>query len=215
MARFVLLSQYRIWQGPEVVIAPVVLAERELLQKKARKASLADEDKDDCVVDQQEAADERKTEGEVVEEKEHNPGDDGDVVVCGNGGLAGEHSKHVLEQVQKDFPPENMAASMKVLQRGASSLLRFLVAVSMRQASTARPVEVGEDGLQASRDKAPRPPEDGHQVLRGGQEEPAKADNGAAVAVLPPTRERSMYGTPLKQMQAHVDSLHQVTTSRS
>lgn len=190
----------------------MVLAERKLLQQKAQDASPADKN---CVDLDDETTDERKTEGELAEEKEHNPGDDSDMVGSGNGGLFGEQSEHALEHVleqhvQKDITPENMAPSMRVLQRGASSLLRFLVAVSMRQASTARPVESGEVGLQASRDKAPRPPEDGRQAVREGQEGPTKAGDGAAVAVLPPTRERSMYGTPLKQMQAHVDTLHQV-----
>lgn len=188
----------------------MVLAERELLQQKAQNASPAAENG----VDQHdETADERKTEGDLAEEKEHNPGDDSDMANIGNGGggFVGERPEHVLEQVQTDITPEKMAPSMRVLQRGASSLLRFLVAVSMRQASTERLVESEEVGLQGSRDKAPGQPEDGHQAVRGGQEGPTKVDGGAAVAVLPPTRERSMYGTPLKQMQAHVDSLHQVT----
>lgn len=188
----------------------MVLAERELLQQQAQNASPADENG----VDQHdETADERKTEDEVAEEKEDNPGDDSDMAGIGNGELVGEHPKRVMEhdQVQKDIiTPEKLAPSMRVLQRAASSLLRFLVAVSMRQASTERPVESREVGLQASRDKGPGQPEDGRQVVRG-QEGPTKADGGAAVSVLPPTRERSMYGTPLKQMQAHVDSLHQVT----
>lgn len=181
----------------------MVLAERELLQQKAQHAVPADEQ---CVDQVDETADEQKTEGELAEEKAHNPGDGSDMAGIGNGRLVGEHAEHVVEAIT----PEKMAPSMRVLQRGASSLLRFLVAVSMRQASTERPVESGEVGLEASRDKAPGQPEDGRQAVRG-QEEPTKADGGAAVAVLPPTRERSMYGTPLKQMQAHVDSLHQVT----
>lgn len=177
----------------------MVLAERELLQQKAHE----------CVDQDEETTDERKAEDELAEEKEHNPGDDCDMVGGGNGGLVGEQSEHVIEQVQDDITPEKMAPSVRMLQRGASSLLRFLVAVSMRQASTARPVS-GEVGSQASRDEARRPAEDGRSAVRGGKERSAKADDGAAVAALPPTRERSMYGTPLKQMQEHVDSLHQV-----
>lgn len=186
----------------------MVLAERELLQQKSQNASPTDENG----VDQHdETADERKTEGDLAEEKEHNPGDDSDMANIGNGGLVVERPEHVLEQGQTEITPEKMAPSMRVLQRGASSLLRFLVAVSMRQASTERLAQPEEVGLQGSDEKAPGQPEDGRPAVRGGQEGAAKADGGAAVAVLPPTRERSMYGTPLKQMQAHVDSLHQVT----
>eukprot|EP00903_Cladosiphon_okamuranus_P019656 g18070.t4 len=196
------------YEGPEVIIAPVVLAERELLQQQAQNVNPAYENS----VDQHdETAAERKTEGELAEEKEDNPEDDSDMAGIDNGGLVGEHPEHVLEhaQVQEDvITPEKMAPSMRVLQRAASSLLRFLVAVSMRQASTERRVESGGVGLQASRDKGPGQPEDGRRAVRG-QERPTKADGGAAVAVMPPTRERSMYGTPLEQMQAHVDSLHQ------
>ncbi|CAN0570987.1 unnamed protein product, partial [Ectocarpus sp. 12 AP-2014] len=118
-----------------------------------------------------------------------------------------------IHHAQKEITPQMMVPSMRVLQRGASSLLRFLVAVSMRQAPLASSVRPEEVGLQASINE--EQPEDTRQIERGGQERSSpNVDGGtaaaAAAAALPATRERSMYGTPLKQMQMHVDNLHQV-----
>lgn len=126
--------------------------------------------------------------------------------------------------MEKTLSPETMAPSMKVLQRGASSLLRFLVAVSMRQASLAG--STGSQGArsQAPASKAPSRVKDMRQPARGGQKlsssqasEIRTASGGAADGLvsatalpMPQTRERSMYGTPLKEMQMHVDNLHQV-----
>ncbi len=194
-------------QGPEVVIAPVVLAERELLQREAQDLNPAVSDVDvdadaDADADQDEEIAEEKTEGAVAEEKEANAGDD----------TVEKQSEYLLGH-KKEITPEMMVPSMKMLQRGASSLLRFLVAVSMRQASLARSVDSArseEARLQSSRDKVPSTPGDSRPVGRGQERSTPKADVGAVVAVLPPTRERSMYGTPLKQMQTHVDILHQV-----
>ena len=203
-------------QGPEVIIAPVVLAERELLQREAQDTHPAAGDGDSDGhgrghgrghghVDQ-DTVEEEKAEGVLTEEKEANSGDD----------AVKKQSEYVLgPHGQTEITPEMMVPSMKMLQRSASSLLRFLVAVSMRQASLAPSIDSArseEVPSQSSRDKVPtapggsRPP-----VVRGQERSTPKADVGAVVSVLPPTRDRSMYGTPLKQMQTHVDSLHQVS----
>lgn len=184
----------------------MVLAERELLQREARDLNPAD---NTCVDHSDETAEEEKSEGSLAEEKEPTAGEK----TVGSGEEFEGQTEHVLgKHVRNEITTEMMVPSMKVLQRGASSLLRFLVAVSMRQASLAGSVESEEAGVQVSRDEAPSSPEDARRVARGAQERSSsKVDSGAAAAVLPPTRERSMYGTPLKQMQTHVDTLHQVS----
>lgn len=203
---FPFLSLSFLLQGPEVVIAPAVLAERELLQREAQDLNPAvsnpDADVDVDVDQDEETVGEEKAEGALAEEKEANRGDD----------TMEKQSEYLLGR-QKEITPEMMVPSMKMLQRAASSLLRFLVAVSMRQASLARSIDSArseEVRVQGSRDKVPSTPGDSRPMGRGQERSTPKADVGTAVAVLPPTRERSMYGTPLKQMQTHVDILHQV-----
>ncbi|CAM9107710.1 unnamed protein product, partial [Ectocarpus fasciculatus] len=199
------------YEGPEVVISPAVLAERQLLQREAQDLNPAEEkgkNADDD--DGDETADEKKTEGGLAEEKERSPMDGDDDTVPSAGHLGERAEAGPIENAQKEITPQMMVPSMRVLQRGASSLLRFLVAVSMRQAPLASSVGPEEVGLQASSNEEPRQPEDTRQIERGGQERSSpNVDGGAAAAALPPTRERSMYGTPLKQMQTHVDNLHQ------
>lgn len=184
----------------------MVLAERELLQREARDLNPAD---NICVDHVDETAEEEKAEGDLAEEKEPTA----EEKTVDSAKELGGQTEHVPgKQVQKEIASEMMVPSMKVLQRGASSLLRFLVAVSMRQASLAGSVESGEGGVQNSPDEAPSGPEDARHVARGAQEQSSsKVDGGAAAAALPPARERSMYGTPLTQMQTHVDTLHQVS----
>lgn len=174
----------------------MVVAERELLQRQRHDLT-------------GEAAEEEKYEGRYAEEKEPTPG--GGTV--GREGQLHEETEQVLRKHAHNVTPEMLVPSMKLLQRGASSLLRYLVAVSMRQAPLARSVDgrSEEVGLQASRDEAACPSDEARPVARGAPEQSSpKADNGAAAAALPPTRERSMYGTPLVQMRKHVDNLHQV-----
>lgn len=183
----------------------MVLAERELLQREARDLNPADKI---CIDHIDETAEEEKAEGDLAEEKE--PTSEEKTVDSGRD-LGGQTEHVVGKHVQKEIASEMMVPSMKVLQRGASSLLRFLVAVSMRQASLAGSVDSEEGGVQISPDEAPSAPEDARQVARGAREQSNSKVDGAAAAVLPPARERSMYGTPLTQMQTHVDTLHQVS----
>lgn len=184
----------------------MVLAERELLQREVRNLNPAD---DTCVDHSDKTAEEEKTEGELAEEKVPTA----EEKTSDSGGEIGAETDHVLgKHVQNEIASEMMVPSMKVLQRGASSLLRFLVAVSMRQASLGGSVESEEGAVQVSPGEAPSAPEDAGQVARRAQEQSrSKVDSGEAAAVLPPTRERSMYGTPLNQMKTHVDTLHQVS----
>lgn len=196
-------------------MAPAVLAERELLQRDLRSRNLKPEEMrfgDDSDM----AADEEKKEGALAEEKEPNLEDHAGGAVEQLTDDSERDPDDALGEPVHELSPDMMMPSMKVLQRGASSLLRFLVAVSMRQASLASVIG-SEQGLHCSLDDAPSRAEDARQVPRGGQETlntPGKgADRtgslAAAVAWMP-TRERSMYGTPFKQMQMHVDNLHQV-----
>lgn len=204
-----------VQQGPEVVISPAVLAERTLLQREAQDLSPAEE-KEKNVDDGDETTDEEKAEGGLAEEKERSPMDDGTAPSESHLGEQAEAGPIDHAQEQKEITPQMMVPSMRVLQRGASSLLRFLVAVSMRQAPLASSVGPEEVGLEASSNEERRQPEDTRQIERGGQERSSPdADGGAAAAALPPTRERSMYGTPLKQMQTYVDNLHQVRSGVS
>lgn len=203
-------------QGPEVIVAPAVLAERGLLQRKEwdlKPAALRG------VGGSDDAANEEKTEGELVEEKEPNFEDDSFGIV----GLLGQRKKRGANHarwkpLQKALSPEMMMSSMKVQQRGASSLLRFLVAVSMRRAPLAGMTGSEDDLREGPRPEAPGRADAVRQVAASGQLSNPEVDRRtgtdrlatATVLPIPPTRERSMYGTPLKQMQTHVDGLHQV-----
>lgn len=192
---------------------PAVLAERDLLEQQAQNVKPA-------VAllgsDSEAAADEEKTEGEQEEEKRPNPGDG-----------AVRHLRQLEhtcgEPAHVDLSPEVMMPSMKLMQRGAWSLLRFLVAVSMRQASLAGVAESETSGLEGPPDDRRNGAEGVSQGAREGVREgllDPKAEGrargvgrkkvAAVVGLRPPTRERSMYGTPFKQMQTHVDNLHQV-----
>ncbi|CAM9591597.1 unnamed protein product, partial [Scytosiphon promiscuus] len=193
------------YEGPEVIIAPVVLAERKLLQRERHDPRFTQSDFCD---DNGETADEEKDEGRLAEEKESSPGN----TTAGGEAPLQERAEQFPHKHMHAITPEMMVPSMKLLQRGASSLLRFLVAVSMRHAPLARAVNNSSEevGLQGSRDEASSPSHEARSVARGAQERSSpKSDDGVAAAVLPPTRERSMYGTPLVQTQKHVDNLHQ------
>lgn len=184
----------------------MVLAERELLKREAQGLNPADKT---CVDDGDDTAKEEKTEGDLAEKKEPTAEES---TVNSGGALGGQNEDVLGKHAQNEIASEMMVPSMKVLQRGASSLLRFLVSVSMRQASLAGSVGSEEDRVQVSPDEVQSAPEDARQAARGTQEQSgSKADSGAAAAGPPPTRERSMYGTPLKQMQTHMDTLHQVS----
>ncbi|CAN0592046.1 unnamed protein product, partial [Ectocarpus sp. 12 AP-2014] len=132
----------------------------------AQDLSPAEEKEKNVVDDGDQTAGEEKTEGGLAEEKERSPMDDDTAPA----------ERHLGEQVeagpihhaQKEITPQMMVPSMRVLQRGASSLLRFLVAVSMRQAPLASSVRPEEVGLQASINE--EQPEDTRQIERGGQE---------------------------------------------
>lgn len=199
-------------------MAPAVLAERELLQREPREEKLLVERLDGSG---EEVVDEEKTEGEMSESKER---DRGNPVV----GVVGRHAQpfkvgsphsrpeavHELESMEMLIP------SMKLLQRGASSLLRFLVSVSMRQATLTTIAGSEEPELQGSPNETASRPEDARLAGAAGKEllspKGTERPGGDATTLastplsMPPTRERSMYGTPLKQMQTHADSLHQV-----
>lgn len=119
---------------------------------------------------------------------------------------------------------EMLAPSMKVMQRGASSLLRFLVVISMRQAASATVAAPGEHGMRESPvGDSRRQDGDAHRIARdndrlatpssvapAGSKGAASSTNPVQGVILPPTRERSMYGTPFEHMRTHVESLHQV-----
>lgn len=195
-------------KGPEVVVAPAALAERELFKREARNVKAVAIDFDDI----EEAANEDKIEGELMEKKEAD--EEGDIGTAGKlaegSQLDGDHAS--VEVKYKELSPETMVHSMKVLQRGASSLLRFLVAVSMRQASLATLTGPEGSEIQRSPDDAPNRTACVRQPASPkSQGRPSRADRRSVAPLIPPTRERSMYGTPFKDMQTHVDSLHQVT----
>lgn len=199
-------------------MAPAVLAERELLQREARDQELLVER---LSGNGEEEADEKKTEGEVSESKER---DGGSPVVGVVGRLAQPYEMGLPpsrpEAVYEQVSTEMLIPSMKLLQRGASSLLHFLVSVSMRQASLTTVSGSEEPRLQGSPNDTASRAEDARLVTGGGQEllSPKGAERAggndttpaSTPLSMPPTRERSMYGTPLKQMQTHADSLHQV-----
>lgn len=211
-------------------MAPAVLAERELMTREARdlKAATAppvSSDKGD------QEAPEEGMESKLEEGKKEKLAAK---VTCaegvkkaGNREGGGAHRHRGGAAVEK-VSPETIMPSMKVLQRGASSLLRFLVAVSMRQASLTGAPGSPDARSQAPRNEAPGRAEDtsSPQAARSGpklsnsrastrrRRRSTVATGGLVSATalpLPQTRERSIYGTPFEEMQMHVDNLHQVT----
>lgn len=218
-------------------MAPAVLAERELMTREARDLKAATAPPVSSDDGDQEAPEKGMVEDKLekgVEEKLAAK------VTCAEGvgkvkdreeERAHRHRHRGGAAVEKKVSPETMTPSMKVLQIGASSLLRFLVAVSMRQASL-----TGAPGSQDARSQAPTNEASGRaedtsrrQAARSEQKlsncnassstrrrrrKSTGATNGLVSATalpMPQTRERSMYGTPFKEMQMHVDNLHQVT----
>lgn len=192
-----------------MIVAPAVLAERERLRQEAsegpfRDAALGEGTKHVAGGD--------KTDGGQGEGK-------GEQVQTRRSGGPSDSRAHHFESLS----PEAVAPSIKKLQAGASSLLRFLVAVSMRQATPAA-VYTPQEGVmrESARNGSPSRVEGRRQVAREhgkrstpSTQTPVVGDGGTAAGVsvassIPPTRERSMYGTPFQHMQTHVDSLHQV-----
>lgn len=204
-------------------MAPAVLVERKRLRQEVPCVTRLDlahgEDSGGLGVKGEANADNKLSEKEKVHTR-----DAAIDVTAQQPGLQESGPEDTNAKPSEPFSPEMMAPSMKGLQRGASSLLRFLVAVSMRQATPAavsRPQEGGRPNSR--RDSSPSRGEGVHQVTRGDEKRvsPSACDRiigegdetaaGAVVAsAMQPTRERSMYGTPFQHMQTHVDSLHQV-----
>lgn len=180
-------------------MSPAVLAERELLKQeakdaKAQEAIVSTSTPSWTDFDVFGESLEEKVEIDVAEEK----GCDHDV---------GVHAAAEPLSGGK-VSPEAMVPSLKVLQRGAMSLLRFLLIVSMRQASLPLATRDSSGGA-SNRVKGIR--EDREQ---DGSEE-RRAEGGAKstrseMMLIPPTRDRSMYGTPVEQMRTHMENLHQV-----
>ena len=211
-------------------MAPAVLAERELMMREARDLKLATASPVSSDDGDQEALEEGKMKGKLEEGKEEKLA----AKVTSLEGVGrkvedreeeGAHRHWGRAAVEK-VSPETMAPSMKLLQRGASSLLRFLVAVSMRQASLAGAPGSQDASPQAPANEAPSRAEDSsrRQAARGGPKLSNSKASGmrrsiggtsglvsATALPMPQTRERSMYGTPFKEMQVHLDNLHQVT----
>lgn len=210
-------------------MAPAVLAEREVMMREARDLKPATAPPACGDDGDQEALGEGQVEGKLEERKDQKPAAK---VTCTegvgkieDGEEEGAHRHQGGAAAAKKVSPETMTPSMKVLQRGASSLLRFLVAVSMRQASL-----TGAPGSQDTRSQTPTNEAPGRaedtsrrQAARSGPKlsnskgstrRSTGATSGLVSATalpMPQTRERSMYGTPFKEMQMHVDNLHQVT----
>lgn len=207
-------------------MAPAVLAERELLTWEARDLKPATAPA--CCSDDggHEALEGEHAEGILEGKKDSLPAKVSTAEGVGDReeGREKEGALRGVTAMEKKLSPETMTPSMKVLQRGASSLLRFLVAVSMRQASLVGATGSQDARSQAPASKAPSRVKDTRQAARGGQKlsssktsEIRTASGGAAGGLvsatalpMPQTRQRSMYGTPLKEMQMHVDNLHQV-----
>lgn len=209
------------WQGPEVIVAPAVLAERERLQREVQQAK---KEMPICGDNHGDAVDEQTADGDLADEKEPDPVEGRTIDVSKQVFPQTKSSVDALHLKDAEFelPPAALVPSLKEMQRGASSLLRFLMAVSMRQALPAAVAGRSDGGLQQPTGNAsPRRVEDGRPVA--GENEKLVTPTGrvkmtgtdgtaAASAVNPmlPTRERSIYGTPFKHMQTHVDNLHQV-----
>lgn len=183
------------------MIAPAVLAERELLMQESRHIQTAlDSDNSVSVGD--------KAKAYTAEEKEMNVDERAPRV----------SEKPFIPTARSGHSAEGMVPTMKVMQRGALSLLRFLVAVSMRQASLAAEARSDESATQRSVEDASSGAND---VRHGAREDHVSGATATehdgrrrartTVLPIPPTRERSMYGTPFKEMQTYADSLHQVS----
>lgn len=214
-------------QGPEAVPPSSVALERERLRQAAASDTTP--------------ADEHKAEGELAEEKHadvrHAQAQDAGASRSAERRLDGS-SAYSLDPPSrasfdpKSISPEALYPSSKMSQLGAASLLRFLVAISMRQAapsSIGPGDEPGSGGDQDGRSSAQargavrgaQQGVRGKEGMMGGRSGPAppagnagqgvSSIRGAETVLMPPTRERSMYGTPFKEMRTHVDSLHQVS----
>lgn len=202
-------------QGAEVIVPSAMLSERERLQRTATS--------------REDLMSEQKVEHDLVEEKEVEFGDEmsnsSEQAAMQNVSI-GYRSKSGGESAP--FSVEALAPSMKMLQRGAWSLLRFLVAISMRRATPSTLAANEEFGLRRHpHGDAPNLGEGAHQATRDKDESVASSvrvtatgtigttanTNATRSVLMPPTRERSTYGTPFKQMRMHVDSLHQVKLS--
>lgn len=202
-----------------MIVSPAVLAERELLKQEAQDAKAQEalvNNKTSSWADFDVFGEslEEKVEADVPEEKDfdHDVGVHVTAEQLSKGTTRSGDTR--VGQVYAELPPEAVIPSLKVLQRGAMSLLRFLLTVSMRQASLSEtPVTRDSSGESSNRVKGRE--RDG-SVISGGER---RADGGTTATrskmlMIAPTRERSMYGTPVEQMRTHMENLHQVSALR-
>ncbi|CAM9363981.1 unnamed protein product [Discosporangium mesarthrocarpum] len=184
-----------VYKGPEVVVSTAVLAERHALQLQAQHRVLK------AVVGNMEGEsgeDEEKTENLLIEEKV--PETQGPLL----------KTKEVNEGISEHpVAPGALEPTLKLLRQGACSLLRFLIAVSVRQTPAASLADSTSHPVQ------PEDSRSGHGggFTFGGTTHTTDLGTGTGARSMPlpppPTRERSIYGTPLRLMQTHADSLHQ------
>lgn len=126
------------------------------------------------------------------------------------------------EAVHEFVPIKTVTSTFnrKMLQSGATSLLRFLMSVCIRQAppSPRRQSHEQNAGERATLPDGARTTDERLRAAKaqkstlsplGDAAGTTKSSTGAEVP-LAPTRQRSTYGTPLSLSRMHVDSLHKV-----